>query len=150
MKKAAKHPPRLLFRHYEGINHTPALPLLVEAQREMMSSGFMVNETVGSWDNWAIVAFMGLVPVGLIAYENVKWRKIVWISLSYVVPKYRRRGIHTRLFKELRKKALTLEGAPREIQGGVSAKNTVMQSAAIAQGRQATFTVYSLTLRGDA
>lgn len=133
---------------YEGVNNTPALRLLAEAWLERLAAGDP-QETVINWDHCAFVAFTddaspNDTPVGVISFEHIKWRRLLWVQLSYVVPSARRQGVHSLLFEALRKHAAKLGVV--EIQSGISVTNTEMIQVARKRGSIAKYTVFSYTM----
>jgi hypothetical protein len=96
-----------------------------------------------------LVASVSGKEVGILGYEHVKWRKLIWISMAYVVPVCRKRGVYRQLFEELKRRSKTMEGRPVEIQGGISVKNEAMLKTAVAQGRKAVCTIYSYDLKRE-
>lgn len=125
------------FKVYDGINQTPAIPLIARGHHELLQSGFSPMETVGNWDHQAVVAFAGDVPVGVITYEFLKWKKVVWVHFGFVAPEVRRQGLYRLLFERVVKAAQKLGAV--EIQGGTSVGNEAMLAAARKLGRLPLF-----------
>jgi GNAT superfamily N-acetyltransferase len=129
---------------YDGINNTPAPALIAQAWTEMLTAGTVSNETVSSWDNQALVAFYGEAPAGLLTYDHVKYRKLVWIQLAWVAPAFRRLGIYRKLWDRVVIEARRLEAV--KIQGGTALNNTVMREAARKMGRAELYVVTNFDL----
>lgn len=125
------------FKEYDGVNQTPAIPLIARAWPEILAAGNGVNEGVHSWDHQAIVCFAGDMPVGVMTYTHEKWRKLVWVHLGYVVPELRRRGIYRLMWERVVKAAQKLGAV--EIQGGTSVGNEPMLAVARRLGRTPLF-----------
>jgi GNAT superfamily N-acetyltransferase len=125
------------FKEFDGLNQTPAIGLIARAWPEMLAQGTAPQELIGGWDQQAIVALAGDVPVGVITYSHEKWRKLVWIHLGYVVPELRRKGIYRMLWERVVKAAQKLEAA--EIHGGTHVHNTAMLECARRLGRAPLF-----------
>ena len=121
------------FKEYEGINQTPALALLTRGHHELLDRGLASPETVINWDDLAVVAFAGAVPVGVISYSHEKWRKILWIRMGYVAPEARRRGIYGAMWERVVKAAQRLGAL--EIHGGTHVDNKAMLECAESLGR---------------
>ena len=88
----------------DGIIGTPALPLAVEAWDELIQKGLVANYVQPiAWDSQAVVSYLddADVPVGLITYAHQKCNKLFVITLGYVMPVWRRRGVYTELWERL-------------------------------------------------
>lgn len=125
------------FKQFDGINRTPAAPLVLRAGAELYAEGLAPPELVGNWDNQAIVAFAAEIPVGVITYSHEKWRNLVWIHLGYVAPEARRRGLYRLMWDRVVKAAQKLGAA--EIHGGTHVDNKAMLACARALGREPLF-----------
>jgi GNAT superfamily N-acetyltransferase len=125
------------FKEYDGINRTPALALLTRGHHELLDRGLAPPETVINWDDLAVVAFAGDVPVGVISYSHEKWRRILWIRMGYVAPEARRQGIYGLMWERVVKAAHKLGAA--EIHGGTHVDNKAMLECAQSLGRTPMF-----------
>jgi GNAT superfamily N-acetyltransferase len=124
-------------REYDGPNQTPAVALIARAWPEMLTNGTAAPELIGNWDHQAIVHFIDGVATGLITYEHVKYRKMLWIHLGYVAPEFRGRGIYRLLWTRLIAIAQKLGAV--QIQGGTHVGNASMLACAKALGRKELF-----------
>ena len=125
------------FKEYDGINQTPAIPLIARGHAELHDRGLAPLETVGNWDHQAVVAFAGDVPVGVITWELQKWRKVVWVHFGFVAPEVRRHGLYGQLFQRVVQAAQKLGAV--EIQGGTHVDNKAMLECAESLGRKPLF-----------
>lgn len=132
--------PEATVRHYDGINNTPAVGLIVHGLSELMDNGWAPDEVNASYENSAFVAFQGDKPVGVLAYNKQEWRKVLWVQMAYVLPSARNEGIYARLWHEAVAKAVELKMV--KVQGGVHVGNTVMRRTAVALGRKESFVTY--------
>lgn len=125
------------FKEYDGINQTPAIPLIARGQSELLARGLAPMETIGNWDQQAVIASAGGVPVGVITYEHMKWRKVVWVHFGFVAPEVRRHGLYGQMFARVVKTAQKLGAV--EIQGGTHVDNKAMLDCAQSLGRTPLF-----------
>jgi GNAT superfamily N-acetyltransferase len=125
------------FKEYDGVNQTPAIPLIARAWPEIIAAGNGGNEGVHGWDHQAIVCFAGDMPVGVMTFTHEKWRKLVWVHLGYVVPEMRRQGIYRLMWERVVKAAQKCGAA--EIQGGTHVDNKAMLECAESLGRTRLF-----------
>jgi hypothetical protein len=121
-------------RHYEGINHTPAVELLVRAQSELLRDGLVIPQVMIFWDDRAVVAFSeDDRAIGVISYAK-PWGRELDIRLGYVLPEHRRLGVYRLMWDALVVKAREL-GAT-SIVGATRAENTAMRRTAAALQRE--------------
>ena len=125
------------FKEYDGVNQTPAIPLIARAWQELLARGISPMETIGNWDHQAVVAFSGDMPVGVMTYTHEKWKKVLWVHLGFVVPELRRHGIYKLLWERVVKAAQKLGAA--EIQGSTHVDNSAMLECARKLGRTRLF-----------
>lgn len=125
------------FKEYDGVNRTPAIPLIARGWNELLENGLAPMETISSWDHLAIVAFAGDVPVGVMTYTHEKWRRLLWVHLGYVAPEVRRHGLYRLMWQRVVAAAQKLGAA--EIHGGTHVDNKAMLKCAEALGRVPLF-----------
>lgn len=125
------------FKEYDGVNQTPAIPLIAHGWSELLARGIAPMETISNWDHQAVVAFAGDMPVGVITFEHLKWRKVVWVHFGFVAPEVRRHGLYGQLFARVVKAAQKLGAA--EIHGGTHVDNKAMLECAEKLGRTRSF-----------
>ena len=87
-----------------------------------------------SYDDEVIICLVHGEPVGIITFWITEWNETVFIRIAYVKPAYRRRGIHTSMYRKLKEMARK-KGAKR-IYSGVSVNNSAMLALAKKQGRE--------------
>jgi hypothetical protein len=125
-------------KHYDGPNHTRAVPLIAAAAHELECSGWSSGNLIGSWDHQVILAISDSVEaVGVLTWDHQKWSRTIWVTLGYVVPHFRKSGVYRRMWDELILKAREL-GVP-EIQGGTHVGNKPMLDCATRLGRVPLF-----------
>lgn len=121
--------------HFDGINRTPALRLLLVAHLELMDLGLMEPVCQVGWDNQAIVAFdEENRAIGVLSWSHAKWSKTIDVGIGYVVPHERRQNVYGRLWDALVAKAQELHASV--ILSNTHMSNTAMRRTAKAQGRR--------------
>jgi len=93
---------------YESINYTPAVALAVKGWLEANDAG--IGEPVASihWEQKAIVAFDGKVPVGVITWTHQPSLSAVYIEQAFVELSWRGKGFFRSMFADLVEQALVL------------------------------------------
>lgn len=126
---------------YDHLNHSPGYMLAVRGQLEIEKIGFGPREVVLHYLQKTIVARLKGRVVGVIVWERVEASREAWITLGYVDPDCRGRGVYNALYRRL------VEVARREslrsVAGGVSATNATMRAVAERQGRVARAVTYA-------
>lgn len=121
--------------HYDGLNRTPALRLVLIGQLELIDLGLGQNVLNVGWDHQAFVAFDEEDrAIGVLTWVHQKWSKSIDVGIGYVVPHERRQGTYGRLWDALVAKAQELQ-VP-EIMSSTHKGNLAMRRTAMAQGRQ--------------
>ena len=96
-------------KYYSSINCSPAWMFVPRAEEELNSNGFLnfANSLQPETDQ-VLIAFSSAVEnpsvedlVGFLSYFYVEPSQGWWISLSYVLPEHRQKGVHTLLFNTL-------------------------------------------------
>lgn len=137
-----------MIRHFEGLNYTPAVELGYRANLELMQLGLGEAVQTLSWDHNAIVAYEADTPIGVIVWSEEKYNKHIWVTLSYVLPQHRRKGVFAEMWKALIEKAIVLK--VMHIRSMTHARNHRMRDVAKKLGRvedavRLTFTVPGVT-----
>lgn len=127
-------------RRYEGLNGTPALPLALRGWTDLVDRGMCRNVVMLFWDNWAVVAELDGTPVGVITFSKSDWLREFHISIGFVLPEYRRRGVYRAMWTDLVAWARELKF--RAIEGSTKAENATMRSVAAALGRREDVTLH--------
>jgi GNAT superfamily N-acetyltransferase len=130
----------------EKVNGCKALALCVRGWHELIDAGLTTGNLVCiSWDDsvlWAEDEASKVVAV--MTYKASDWNRTLWISLSFVHPEHRRRGLYSRLYSRAleiaREKLLT------KVESGISPQNEAMLAAAKASGRTLSYVVYGRSL----
>ena len=124
----------LTIKQIEKPNNTPLAALIVQAQAELVQSGFSDGSDGVDWTCNVLYAEVNGVPVGMICWKVSEWMQEEQISLGYVHPVYRGQGIYTRLFAALEAEAIKRK--LRSITGYTHVNNMLLQSVAVNQGRE--------------
>ena len=133
-------------RFYDGINLTPALPLLVRGYHELLRDGLVQPLVNIFWDDQAFVAFDALPQaIGVLSFAK-PWAGAIDIRVGYVLPEFRRRGTYQTLWNSLVTHARDLK--VRQINSGVHTANMGMRATAQAQDRQAVAVIFSYQVAG--
>jgi len=119
--------------HYDGVPRTPALLLALKGNVEIVEAGFAVPAVHFNWDSKAVVASIDGVPCGVITWNHTEWMKQVDITVAYVLPEYRRRGVYRAMWEALVEKAKVVGAL--EIMSNTAVANAPMRGAAAAVGR---------------
>lgn len=133
--------PKVTYKFFDGCNGTPALPYIYYAQHELHKAGHGIEALNFSHDSKAFVAFDGEVPVGIILFDDYRWRNTTFVLLGFVTEAYRRQGVYTELWNKL--VARSQEEKMPIIEGGTHITNVAMQRVMEAQGRVATHLTYT-------
>lgn len=116
-------------QHYEGLNRTPAVAILVEGWHDLLREGHAEDSIILHWEQNALVAVDGVgSPIGVLAYEKQPGYKQWWVALGYVRPVYRHMGVYRGLWGKLVQMAT--EQNVRTIAGSASIRNNPMQQIA--------------------
>jgi len=116
--------------YYKTLRGSPGVSLAVQGWHDLLQRG-MTNKTdiLLYWDQQVLGATPENKsdPVGVLVYNSPDaYHDTCWfISLSYVIPRYRQRGVYRSLWGTLVSRAIVL-GVPC-IKGAVSVRNTEMQ-----------------------
>ena len=91
-------------------SHTPAYGLLADGWNEVVQDGFAPDQQGVSpvtWDNEVIYAVSDEGDiVGVIAWASAPQSAVYIVTLAYVEPSSRRRGVFKALFRELTARAV--------------------------------------------
>ena len=94
--------PNVTIRHYDCIMNTPALPLAVRAWYELLRDGLTdPGAQVVQYDHKGIVALIDDDPLAVLTWGEQAYANQVFVGVAFVLPAFRRQGIHTRMWKEL-------------------------------------------------
>jgi len=126
--------------YYDGLQHTPAIPILVQGWHELLLAGKADNVCIINWDHHALVMFKDDDPVSVISFNVAKWVKTAYIQIGYTKPAYRKLGLYRMLWVKLIEKCQELELAI--IEGGTHLDNTESRAMMAALGRR-EFSVFT-------
>ncbi|UFX13161.1 GNAT family N-acetyltransferase [Sinorhizobium meliloti] len=151
-QKSDQHTAEGLYRirFYKHYVHSPAWELVPQAVTYFEESGFTGRTPSPPMPKEPCMVAIGEdgKAIGMLIYAcgEDNWH----ITLSYVAPEHRRKGIHTALFNALRDKAKE-QGNIFSILSGTHGNNLAAQAAFEAQGRTKEYIMYSYPLkdRGD-
>lgn len=127
----------LAISHVNFLANTPALKLAVAGWHELLQrdlcgeSGCLV-----AWDQHAIIANIDDKPIGVMTWFDNDWSNAVHVMIAYVLPEYRRQGVHRAMWKALVAKAQELNRPV--IQSSVHISNMESRAAMIAEQRFTT------------
>jgi GNAT superfamily N-acetyltransferase len=126
----------------DSMLNTPAIKLAVSGWHALLQAGFAdEGGCVVQWDQKALLGWVEgdgrQCPVAVLTYYDRPAMNDMWISLAYVLPEWRRKGVHTALFARLVEKAK--EAKRRAICSGAHINNTASRQAMLAQGRVEQF-----------
>ena len=134
-------PEEVEIRYYQPLNGSPLVPLATRAWADIMEAGLGGPYTLLSWDNHGLGAFHGEELVGLLVWADVEWRREYQVTLGYVRPDWRQRGVYRRLWAHL---VLRAQEAGRErIEGTTYLENHAMRAAMEGLGRRAVSINYT-------
>lgn len=117
---------------YDGINHTPAIPLLARAWHELLREELMMPVVMIGYDDCAFVASLEGEAVGVLSFRK-PWGRELAITIGYVAPNCRGRGIYRCLWERL--VAHAKEKNVVEISATTHVRNLRLRSTAKALGR---------------
>lgn len=130
--------PIISIKFYEQINNTPAIPILIDANKFLLDNRLAEPLTLINWDQSAFVAFANRTEeaetIGVLSFEKSKWQKRIYIAIGYVDPKWRKSGIYNQLWQKLVEYAQKEEF--KQIASVTHVNNTLMREVASRQGRK--------------
>lgn len=127
--------PDITITHYNRVLNTPALSLAVEGWNELFrlnlaDTGSQLIEHTHS----AIVVSVRDAPVGVMTWDDFPSLGAINVYLAYVVPEFRRKGIHRAMFNALVHRAQTMQ---REvITSGITVGNKRSLASHVSMGRK--------------
>lgn len=125
---------KITLKRYENLNFTPALPLAVDGWKYLLDNKLCRNTIMVFWDNWAIVAFSGKIPIGVLTFAKSDWQRELYINIGYVLEPWREKGIYRLLWDEIVKWGKELKLAC--VNGSTAASNEHMRAVAKKLGRR--------------
>ncbi len=136
--------------HFNEVNMTPVVPLVHRAYDELMTAGLADYEVALSHDDKAVVAFtQDNIIAGILVYRELKWLRQWWVLIGWVAPQYRRKGVYTRLWAELVKRARKNKNI-ESITGATSVLNERMREVNASLDRIPHTISYKYPIRGNA
>jgi RimJ/RimL family protein N-acetyltransferase len=135
-----------MIRHLEHIGGTEFHFKAIEAWVEIGRAGYHDGRSLSiSFDDRvsAIVSKTGEIEA-LIAWRPVRWNLEAFISIGWVAPAKRRKGLYSKLYRSVKVQAR--KAGLRVISGGVSPENKAMTAAAKKQGRRLEALTFTETL----
>ena len=118
---------------FEHLNNSPGFVLAAQGVADLATTGYGPGEASLHWNQKTLVARVDGAVVGVIVWERLEHIRQAWITVGYVNPVYRDRGVYTALYRRL------VEVARREslrsVAGGVAFGNHAMRAVAERQGR---------------
>lgn len=135
-------------RWFENCGHCAVWSMIPEAMDELARMGLgFVPADPPAWSDSCLawVDDSGQIH-GFLVYRPNEQRAEWFIMLAYVVPRWRRTGLHSRLFRTLIERAET-RGDIRTILSGTHVDNHAAQAAFKAQGRKAISIMYEYVIK---
>jgi hypothetical protein len=137
----------MMFEHYVGINHTPALILGMKGWLEIYEAGLAQCVLPFSWDNNAVMCTDNGHEVGVIVWSEQKWCKSAYIIMGYVKPEFRRIGIYKLMWNNLVEHIKKNHPDLIKLEGGTHPKNMDMREVMHRLQRKATSYNYTYDLK---
>lgn len=132
------------FEHYKIALESPYWENILNAYHEERAKGHIpIRDNTGPHWDWHLIAVCTKPHhsfIGCILWHELVF-KTIWIAFSYVLPEYRRQGIYTQLYVELKSHAVGKGFLC--IESGVQLTNTAMLAAAQRAGRTPVSNTYS-------
>lgn len=115
----------------------------IEGRKFLIDSEFLPDngEVLYSEDDYAFLYVENDEVLGVMVFSEFENPSYFWISLGYVKPEHRERGIYNLLWKAIAERAKS-QNVPT-ISGATNVKNIVMQEVYKRQGRVAETITYS-------
>lgn len=135
----------MTIRHCERMNSEGIVHIAVEGWKSLLDSGLAEDVVLLGWDHKAFVAEEDGRPIGILCYQETDWRNELSITLGYVLPDCRERGIYRALWNALVEKAREKKCAA--ITGITSSENLRMQRVAEKLGRKQCSVTYRYSLK---
>lgn len=133
--------------YFENCGHSPAWPLVPRAMLDLDQSGIGFQPHVSPvWNDPCLVSIEDGKPKGFLIYRYDEQKCSWFILLAYVLPLYRRQGIHTALFRGLVERA-ERRGDILSIDCGTHQDNLPAQAAFEAQGRKKVAIMYEYRIK---
>lgn len=131
--------------HEKQFCGTDAWMLGYQAVVELHKQGNISKNYIITWDDQVLVARTNRGTLaGLIAYRHLEHERSFLITLGYVKPTYRQRGVYRQLWDALVERAQKEE--IREIDSGTYLNNKRMQKVMPKLGRKLTTFNYTFTV----
>lgn len=114
---------------------------------EIRDSGFLQGgkEQYVNTSAWCVSAMDDGKPVGFILIMPYRETDCLWISDAFVLPEYRRKGIHSLMFARVARQA-EIEGVSA-VGSGVHVTNKASIAAMESQGREVTGFFYRYEIK---
>lgn len=134
--------------HHDAFCRTPAVRLAARGWLELLDANLIDDSGIPfGWDYKSIVAYSeDDTPIGVLVWADQAWGNQISISLAYVLPDYRRMGVHTAMWLAIVDKARELKRPV--ISSSASIRNAASRASMASQGRGETgvSTVYHVPL----
>jgi GNAT superfamily N-acetyltransferase len=132
---------------YENHGLSPAVTMAQRMHLELLETGLThPSIQLPVWNDPALVAFHGETAVGAMIYRHDQTQGSWYIMSSYVMPEYRRQGVHSLLFETLVERAKK-RGDILAIHSGTHIDNEASRRSQEAQGRKLYAVYYEYRIR---
>jgi GNAT superfamily N-acetyltransferase len=125
----------ITLEYFEVCNRTPAMPLMARGWSELIRGDLADPVQVINWDDEAILALVNGDPAGVMSFSHIKWERVIWVKLGYVLPEFRRQGVYRAMWNRLVE--IAQQRKVPEILGATSVRNAAMQKTMHRLGRTA-------------
>jgi GNAT superfamily N-acetyltransferase len=129
-------------KHTDRILHSPALKLAVEGWFYLLQSDMVdLGAVMIAWDHKAFIAYGGIAgdraePVGVLTYTDQDWSNTLFVNIAYVIPTWRRQGVHMKMWEAIVEKAKVLQRPM--ITSSTHINNAISRASMAKQGRKET------------
>jgi ribosomal protein S18 acetylase RimI-like enzyme len=134
--------------YFESVGHCAVWSMIPEAMDELARTG--IGFTPADPPVWSDACLAQIDEYGqvrgFIVYRWSDQRAEWFVMLAYVVPKWRRTGVHTSLFRMLVERA-EKRGDIRAIVSGTHVDNNAAQAAFKSQGRKPISIMYEYVIK---
>ena len=120
-------------KFFDGCNNTPIVPYYLKAMLELTKKGLNHGCVSFNYEQKAFAAFKGDKMIGMLLFDDCKWKNTVVVVLGHVRSKHRKKGIYKKLWEAL--VAWSQKEGRILIEGATSIKNKRMQKVMKAQNR---------------
>lgn len=134
----------ITIKSFNCISNNGLMPILIRALQEFEDEGIAEDQPTLHWNQKAIAAYDDDKIVGIMTYDYLDYSNSIFIQISYVDKYYRKKGIYSKLWQEIKINALA-KGCVF-ISSIVHVNNYTMQQVCNNLGREQKGIVYTYKL----